>query len=172
MNIKTDGQNIENHNAVSSIIPDKNDNQAKNKTCFTGDMLLAVNDKIKYLKRRETEIAARQAAYEDMEKRILAQLSAVKKAKSELDKSIQYRTDLARQDIVHLTTMYQTMKPKQAAAIFNEMDVNFAAGFLREMKSNQAGLILSNMKAKKAYQISLIIASKGARYRKLENKEN
>lgn len=137
--------------------------------CVTGDVLQAVNAKMSALKKRENEMVAKESAFLAIETRLQKQLAAVESAKAELDKSLRYRTNIAKDDITHLSAMYETMKPKQAARIFDAMDANFAAGFLRQMKGNQAGLILANMGTAKAYQVSLILASKGAKYRKISD---
>jgi flagellar motility protein MotE (MotC chaperone) len=71
----------------------------------------------------------------------------------------------ANEDIDHLVKMYQVMKPKQAAEIFDSMDPAFAAGFLREMNSERAGMIMANMDSRKSYSISIIMAAKNAKYR-------
>ncbi len=136
--------------------------------CVTGDVLIAVTTKLSLLDKRAAEIAKKESAFTAIRTRLDKQLVAINSAKASLDASVDTRTALAQQDIEHLTLMYQTMKPKQAAKIFDEMDINFAAGFLRKMKGAHAGLILSNMNAKKAYKISIIIASRGAKYRPAE----
>ncbi len=144
--------------------------QASEQQCVTGTALQAVNEKMAEFDTRQQEMAAKESAFKAIEARLEKQLAAVEAAKASLDESLRYRTSIAKEDISHLTTMYETMKPKQAARIFNEMDPNFAAGFLRKMKGGQAGLILANMKTSQAYQISLIIASKGAKYRDVDNR--
>jgi len=138
--------------------------------CVTGEVLQAVNAKMATLKKREEEMVSRESAFLAIETRLQKQLVAVEVAKAELDESLRYRTKIAKEDITHLSAMYETMKPKQAARIFDEMDANFAAGFLRQMKGSQAGLILANMNTAKAYQVSLILASKGAKYRKISDR--
>jgi len=138
--------------------------------CVTGEVLQAVNTKMAAFKQRESEMVARESAFRAIEIRLQKQLIAVETAKAALDESLRYRTEIANEDIIHLSKMYETMKPKQAARIFNEMDANFAAGFLRQMKGGQAGLILANMNTAKAYQISLILASKGAKYRAISDR--
>ncbi len=133
--------------------------------CLSGEMLLAVNKKMAALKLREQDMQEKESAFGAIRLRLDKQLLAIEAAKSSLDADILVRTTVAKEDLAHLTQMYKSMKPKQAAKIFNEMDVNFAAGFLREMKGAHAGLILSNMNTRKAYQISLALASRGAKYR-------
>ncbi|MCF6274579.1 MAG: hypothetical protein L3J05_02310, partial [Robiginitomaculum sp.] len=163
---------------VQNVLPEKSPDaatttrteQASEQQCVTGTALQAVNEKMAIFDTRQQEMAAKESAFKAIEVRLKKQLAAVEAAKASLDESLRYRTSIAKEDILHLTTMYETMKPKQAARIFNEMDPNFAAGFLRKMKGGQAGLILANMKTTQAYKISLIIASKGAKYRDVENR--
>ncbi|PHR91200.1 MAG: hypothetical protein COA69_11800 [Robiginitomaculum sp.] len=133
--------------------------------CVTGEVLETINNKMERLKLRETEISEQETAFAAIEQRLKKQLAVVETAKNALAKEINERTELAKNDIVHLTTMYEIMKPKKAAVIFDRMDSKFAAGFLREMKSAQAGQILAAMDATKAYEISLVIASRHAKYR-------
>ena len=86
-----------------------------------------------------------------------------------LFKQIDNLKSIANDDLLHLVGMYQTMKPKQAADIFNSMDPAFAAGFLREMNSDKAGLIMANMDPQNSYTISVIIAGRNAKYRTAES---
>ena len=67
--------------------------------------------------------------------------------------------EASNDDMEHLARMYGTMKPDQAASIFNQMDSDFAAGFMRLMRSEQAGMILAGMETRKAYAVSLKLAA-------------
>ena len=58
--------------------------------------------------------------------------------------------------------MYGSMKPDQAAAIFDQMEPDFAGNFLRLMRSEQAGLIMASMETRKAYAVSLKLAELNA----------
>lgn len=151
--------------AKSSLTPNMDQEQ-----CLTGDVLESINAKMMTLKLRESEIAEQETAFAAIEQRLKKQLAVVEAAKNALAKDVATRTAIAQQDITHLATMYQTMKPKQAAAIFDKMDPNFAAGFIREMEGGAAGPILAAMNASKAYEISLVIASRNAQYRPREDK--
>ena len=133
--------------------------------CITGDVLTAINAKMEVLKHREAEMAEKETAFAEITKRLKKELAIIEAAKDSLAKDAQTRSELAQGDVTHLTTMYATMKPKQAAQIFNKMNPRFAAGFLREMKGQRAGLILATMDSQKAYEISLVLASRNANYR-------
>jgi flagellar motility protein MotE (MotC chaperone) len=54
------------------------------------------------------------------------------------------------------------MKPKEAAEIFETMDVSFAAGFLNRMRPDAAAGILSNVETTTAYAISVVMAGRNA----------
>lgn len=66
------------------------------------------------------------------------------------------------EDLKHLAQMYGSMKPTQAAEIFNKMDSAFAAGFLRMINTEQAGLILAGMETQRAYVVSVEMANRNS----------
>jgi len=134
--------------------------------CLTGAILETLSSDMERLDIRETQIKEREVALAAIEKTMAAQMEAVDVANKALQVKIDQINTLANDDLKHLVGMYQTMKPKQAAEIFNSMDPAFAAGFLREMSSEKAGFIMANMDARRSYTISVIIAGKNANYRK------
>lgn len=133
--------------------------------CLTGVVLETVNADMTRLELRKKEISERESALTAIEKKLATQMSAIEEANTALQVNIENLRALANEDLKHLVGMYQTMKPKQAADIFNSMDPSFAAGFLREMNSDKAGLIMANMDTRKSYAISLIIAGRNSKYR-------
>lgn len=133
--------------------------------CLSGPVLEAVTTDLERLSQRKIEIEEREVALTAIEAKLKKQLAAVETANAELGKKIDHLNSLANDDLRHLVGMYQTMKPKQAAEIFDSMDPTFAAGFLREMNSEKAGLIMSYMDARKSYTVSVIIAGRNSQYR-------
>ncbi|MDB2438740.1 hypothetical protein N9W89_08505 [Hellea sp.] len=133
--------------------------------CLTGAVLETVSADMKRLDLRKKEMSERESALKAIEAKLATQMSAIEKANAALHNNIESLKGLADDDLKHLVGMYQTMKPKQAAEIFNSMDPSFAAGFLREMNSDKAGLIMANMNTRKSYAVSVIIAGRNAKYR-------
>lgn len=68
----------------------------------------------------------------------------------------------SNEDMTHLAKMYGSMKPSQAAQIFDKMDPTFAAGFLRMISSDQAGLVMAEMNTQQAYIVSIELANMNA----------
>jgi len=103
------------------------------------------------LTNQELELQARK---QELDQRA-ADLDAIQQALAARWEEMQKASE---DDLTHLARMYGTMKPDQAAAIFNQMDPDFAGSFLRLMRSEQAGLILASMETRKAYEVSLKLA--------------
>ena len=68
----------------------------------------------------------------------------------------------AEKDIARLTSVYENMKPAQAAPLFEAMEPSFAAGFLSRMRPDAAAGILANVDPQAAYTISVLIAGQNA----------
>ena len=107
--------------------------------CLTGVVLETITADMKRLEKQKKEMAEREAALVAIEEKLATQMSAIEDASSALQANIDSLKAIANDDLKHLVGMYQTMKPKEAAEIFNSMDPSFAAGFLREMNSDKAG---------------------------------
>lgn len=127
--------------------------------CFTAETAALLADDQKKLKEQ-------QAALQELELELLARQQELDRRAADLqaveatlqDRWVQLQ-NVSNDDMEHLARMYGTMKPDQAASIFNQMDSDFAAGFLRLMRSEQAGMILAGMETKKAYAVSLRLAA-------------
>ena len=108
------------------------------------------------------KIAKREKALTALEAKLDEQLASLNETKDVVQSQLDRIEQIASSDLEHLISMYETMKPKKAAEIFDSMAPGFAAGFLRDMNSANAGLIMSEMDAKKSYEISLVIANRNA----------
>ena len=133
--------------------------------CLTGDVLGVLKADQAKLSGKLSAVEAREQTLATLEVKLSAQMTQIEAANTALEERIAVMKNLANDDISHLVKMYQAMKPKQAAEIFNSMDPAFAAGFLREMSGERAGFIMANMDSRKSYAISVIMASKNAKYR-------
>ena len=65
----------------------------------------------------------------------------------------------ANQAVKNLVIMYEAMKPKDAARIFEAMPAEVAAGFVRRMAEKKSALVMGNLNAEHAYAITLALAN-------------
>lgn len=114
------------------------------------------------IEERERELELREKSVEVAEDAIEIELAKLEQAEQKLRATINLANDAAEDDIASLTSVYANMKPKEASALFEQMDASFAAGFLARMKAENAARILAGMSSEKAYLVSIELASRNA----------
>ena len=114
------------------------------------------------------ELAERREALDIKAKEIDKRAIQLKVAEDEIDKKIkqlkEYEQKLnalinkynqtEQENVNSLVKLYASMKPKDAARIFNTMDVDISVAILRGMKPSSSSAILSQMDAQKAQTIT------------------
>jgi len=124
--------------------------------------LAAIKKREARLMEREAEINERESSVEAAEQAIREEIEKLLETEQNLRKTISVAAEAAEPDIAQLTDVYANMKPKQAAALFEQMDSTFAAGFLARMTSDSAARIMAGMTPEKAYEISVKLAGRNA----------
>jgi flagellar motility protein MotE (MotC chaperone) len=123
----------------------------------------ALNEREAQVATREAALADRMAALALADTAIEQRLAALTAAEAELSETLARADGAAEDDLARLTSVYETMKPKEAAALFTAMAPEFAAGFLGRMRPEAAAAVLSGMSAEAAYGISVLLAGRNAR---------
>lgn len=122
-------------------------------------------------------LSEREARIEAQETALLDRLQALRVADDQVSKKMQHlaaaeealRETIAlaeaasENDLTQLTTVYEAMKPKEAAALFEKMEPEFAAGFLGRMSPQAAAGVMAGLSPEVAYSISVVIAGRNAR---------
>ena len=111
---------------------------------------------------RENDLRVRIQALRVAENEIDRKLAAMQSAEEKLRATLAMADSAAEDDVDRLTQVYATMKPKQAAALFEEMDPEFAAGFLARMRPESAAAIMAGIAPSTAYTISVMLAGRNA----------
>ena len=118
---------------------------------------------------REARLLAAEVAIEqkrvDVElsrQAIMEQLAILEEAEMRLEAGLAASSTASEDDLSQLTAVYQAMKPKVAAELFEAMDQEFAAGFLVRMAPESAAAIVSGLQPATAYAVSVIVAGRNA----------
>lgn len=116
---------------------------------------------------REARVLAREVALEERggalslaEDVLRGRLEELAAAEADLRKTLALADGAAEADLARLTAVYETMKPKDASALFDAMDERFSAGFLGRMRPDAAAAVLAGMTPEKAYAVSAILAGR------------
>jgi flagellar motility protein MotE (MotC chaperone) len=125
-------------------------------------MLAAIREREAELDAEERRLAERRQTLSVAEAKLAEQLAAFETAQKNLEGTLAMADKAAENDIARMTTVYENMKPDDAARIFERMDVDFAAGLLARMRPDLAAEVLTGMNADAAYAVTLTIASRNA----------
>ena len=125
-------------------------------------VLKALNIRSESLDTRDAAIADRMSALILAETEITRKLAALESAEQRLSATLSLADEAAETDLGRLTSVYEAMKPKEAAALFQEMAPEFAAGFLGRMRADAAAAVLAGLSPQAAYTISVILAGRNA----------
>lgn len=125
-------------------------------------MLTSFQEREARLVEKEEQIAMRMKALSVADEQIEKRLSMLEEAETSLRGLLALANTAAEDDLARLTSVYENMKPKEAAPLFEQMEPAFAAGFLGRMKPNTAAGILAGLSPQVAYSISVILAGRNA----------
>lgn len=114
------------------------------------------------------ELAERREALDIRAKEIDKRAIQLKVAESEIDKKLQQMKDYEQrlkklieqysqkeqESLDSLVKLYSSMKPKDAARIFNTMDIEITVAILKGMKPSASSAILSQMNSEKAQAVT------------------
>ena len=125
--------------------------------------LQALQTRTAQIEARETALIDRERAIEVAEAALDSKLKELASAEQSLLATISLSETAAERDLERLTSVYENMKPKDAAVLFEQMAPEFAAGFLGRMRADAAANILAGLEAETAYSISVLLAGRNAR---------
>lgn len=126
------------------------------------NMLQAFQERETRISENERKIEIRMKALAVADVEIERRLAVLKDAEDSLRSVLTMANTAAEDDLARLTSVYENMKPKDAAALFEEMEPAFAAGFLGRMRSETAAGIMAGLSPQVAYSISVILAGRNA----------
>lgn len=125
-------------------------------------LVRALSEREARVQAEELALANRRDALDLADKAIAERIARLEAAEVNLKNTIALADGAAEKDLEKLTTVYQTMKPKDAAILFENMAPEFAAGFIARMKPEAAAAVLAGLTPDKAYAISVLLAGRNA----------
>lgn len=134
--------------------------------CEAGDeigfVLTALMTREEKLKKRERSVGEQAQTIAFAKQEIRENMALLLKAEQALAATMALAETVAEDDLIRLTSVYENMKPDDAATLFEEMAPDFAAGFVGRMRPDAAAQIMSNLPPQTAYSISVILAGRNA----------
>lgn len=103
---------------------------------------------------KDKEIDKKALQLKITEEEIQKKLEQLQAYEERLRKLMQEYSDKEKEKVMTLVKLYTSMKPKDAARIFNTLDIELSTALLKEMKPSASSAILSQMDAQKARAVT------------------
>jgi flagellar motility protein MotE (MotC chaperone) len=136
----------------------KADGPAREFTQTELDVLQSLSERRKQLEKWEEDIKLKEELLKATELRITSKIDEMKKLRGELEKKLVTYNEQEDVQINSLVKIYENMKPKDAARIFEELDMPILLQVVDKMKEKKAAPILANMDPARAKQVTVEMA--------------
>jgi flagellar motility protein MotE (MotC chaperone) len=111
------------------------------------------------LQEHEGQLDLREKLLQATEERIQKRVNELKKLEERIEAAVGKKQEKEESEIAGLVTMYESMKPKDAARIFNRLSLPVLLKVVRQMKPRKMADILGKMDPEAAERLTVAIAS-------------
>lgn len=123
-------------------------------------ILESLHDRRKQLDERSRELDMREQLLKAAEKRVEAKVDELKKVEAQLKTELGNRDKVEAQRLKGLITMYEGMKPKEAARIFDRLDMKILVDVSTQMNPRTMSSILAQMNPEAAERLTVELAQR------------
>jgi flagellar motility protein MotE (MotC chaperone) len=121
-------------------------------------VLESLHERRTQLEARGRELDIREGLVKAAEKRLEARLQELKAAQADLDTAVHKKDEVESQRFKALVTMYENMKAKDAARIFDRLDMRILLDVASEMNPRRMSDILAQMAPESAERLTVELA--------------
>lgn len=123
------------------------------------EILKSLSERRSSLEQREEDINLRLKLLEAAESRLQKRMEEIQTLQSSLAKTDPEAAAKPAEQVKGLATMYENMKPKAAAAVFDELDLSILIDLSRAMNPRKMAAVLAVMDPEKAGALTAALAS-------------
>lgn len=124
------------------------------------DVLQSLSARREKLDAREQDLQMKEKLMEATEQRINDKLAELKTLQTQVQTLLDQYGQQENKEIASLVKIYENMKPKDAAAIFNELDMPILVEVIDKMSERKVAPVLAGMDPKKAKDVTQELADK------------
>jgi len=107
---------------------------------------------------KEKELEQRMALIEAAEKQLDTKITQLKKIKDTIEQMVDRKEKEDAQKLANLVKIYSNMKPKDAARIFDDLDMDILIDIFQSMREQKSSAILAVMNPTKANALTVELA--------------
>lgn len=135
---------------------------ADNKILPPGEraILERLQERRKELEARGRELEMRESLLQAADKRLEARVMELKAVESRINATLQQRDEEERKRFKGIVAMYENMKPKEAARVFDRLELKILVDVSTQMKPATMSAILAQMSPEVAERLTVELASR------------
>ncbi|MGD9924735.1 MAG: MotE family protein, partial [Pseudorhodoplanes sp.] len=122
-------------------------------------LLERLSERRKELEQRQSELEMRDTLLKAAEKKLEERLGELKQAEARIVAATQQKDEVELHRLKNLVTMYESMKAKDAARIFDRLDLKLATEVARMIQPRRMSEILAQMSPEAAQRLTVELAS-------------
>ena len=124
----------------------------------TRDVLDDLGERRRSLEQRERELATREALLQAAEQELERKFEEMSNLRAEIEGLLEQQSEEEAARIQSLVKIYEGMKPKEAARIFDTLDLDVLTSVLSRMSERRLSPILANMNPERARTVTILLA--------------
>lgn len=121
-------------------------------------ILERLSERRKELEARNDELSLRENLLQAAEKRIEDRIGELQRLEDQIEVKTEQRDEEQRAQLKSLVQMYESMKPKNAAEIFNRLDMDILVRVVEEMQPRRMSAVMAKMSPDVAKRLTTAIA--------------
>lgn len=114
------------------------------------DLLQRLAERREMIETRERELSTREGLLQAAEGRIDRKIGELRQLEETINGLLKKHDDQEQEKVAQLVRIYATMKPKEAARIFDALDMPILIAVMENMKESKSAPILASMSVEKA----------------------
>lgn len=146
--------------AAEAIVPSNDVKPALDFSASEIAVLEALAERRAALEKREKDMNDREALIKAAELRVEQKIAELNGLRGDIEKLLKKQNAEQEAQLGNLVKIYETMKPKDAARIFDEMEMPVLLEVLQRMKAQKTAPVLAAMSSRKANEVTRQLAQR------------
>jgi len=110
------------------------------------------------IEKREQKLAEQEALLKAAEQEADRKIAELNKLRADIEGLLGKQAEMEDERILSLVKIYENMKPKEAAAIFNTLDMDVLLAVISRMAERRSSPIIANMEPERARLVTIRLA--------------
>jgi len=121
------------------------------------EVLKQLSDRRAQLEKRSKQLDSREALIQVTEQRVDQKIKEMETLRQQLQSMVNQVSEAQAVQIENLVKIYETMKPEEAARIFETLDMPILLGVIQRMKPARTAPIMAKMAPEKAKELTIAL---------------